>query len=411
MKVCHVVYAFYETDTRVRMYAEALSERGDHVDVISLRKEGQARCEVVEGVHVNRIQPRVINERNKATYLFRLIKFFMKSSAFLAKSTLNGDGRYDLIHIHSVPDFEVFAALIPKLYGSKIILDIHDIVPEFYASKFSVSESSLIFKGLVLTERASTAFADYVIVANHLWERTLTERSVKKEKCSTFLNYPIPAFFRAYPKNRDDGKVVLVYPGSLNWHQGVDIAIRAFDRIKARVPEAEFHIYGSGAAVGFLRKLVDERNLNDRVFIREFLPLDEIVPLMASADIGVVPKRADSFGDQAFSTKIFEFMALGVPVIVSRTQIDSFYFDDSVVKFFDSKDEESLAEAMLELIRNRQLRTMLSRNAAAYIQCHSWSCKKEDYTRLVDEIATSGMCGRAPGSQSDSTHRVSSGRL
>jgi len=70
---------------------------------------------------------------------------------------------------------------------------------------------------------------------------------------------------------------------------------------------------------------------------------------MASADIGVVPKRADSFGDQAFSTKIFEFMALGVPVIVSRTQIDSFYFDDSVVKFFDSKDEESLAEAMLEL--------------------------------------------------------------
>jgi glycosyltransferase involved in cell wall biosynthesis len=391
MKVCHVVYAFYETDTRVRMYAEALSERGDHVDVISLRKEGQARYEIVEGVHVNRIQPRVINERNKATYLLRLIKFFVKSSAFLAKTTLNGNGRYDLIHIHSVPDFEVFAALIPKLAGSKIILDIHDIMPEFYASKFDVSADSLIFKSLVLTERASTAFANYVIIANHLWERTLTERSVKKEKCSAFLNYPMPAFFHPYPKNRKDGKVVLVYPGSLNWHQGVDIAIRAFDRIKTKAPEAEFHIYGNGPAVDYLRQSITERNLNDRVFIRDFLPLDKIVPLMASADIGVVPKRADSFGDQAFSTKVFEFMALGVPVIVSRTQIDSFYFDDSVVKFFSSKDEESLAGAMLELIKNRHLRTTLSRNAAAFIQCHSWSCKKKDYLRLVDEIATSGM--------------------
>ena len=110
---------------------------------------GQAEYEVINGVHVHRIQPRVVNERSKATFLYRLLKFFVKSAAYLTRSTLNGNGPYDLIHVHSVPDFEVFAALIPKIKGTKIILDIHDIVPEFYTSKFDVSQDSFIFKGLM----------------------------------------------------------------------------------------------------------------------------------------------------------------------------------------------------------------------------------------------------------------------
>ena len=53
--------------------------------------------------------------------------------AFLTQEQFR-DG-YDLIHVHSVPDFEVFAAAYPKLTGTKIILDIHDIVPEFYVEQ------------------------------------------------------------------------------------------------------------------------------------------------------------------------------------------------------------------------------------------------------------------------------------
>lgn len=386
MKICHVVYAFYETDTRVRMYAEALAERGDHVDVIALRKTGQADYEVISGVNVYRIQPRLVNERNKATFLYRLLKFFVKSTAFLTRSTLNGNGPYDLIHVHSVPDFEVFAALIPKIKGSKIILDIHDIVPEFYTSKFDVSQDSFIFKGLMFAEKTSTAFADHVIIANHLWEKLITERSVRKEKCSTFLNYPVSTFFRDYPRTRMDNKVRMIYPGSLNLHQGVDIAVKAFDLIKAKAPEAELYIYGDGPARDALWKLVADLNLESRVFLRDFQPLEEIIPIIADADIGIVPKRAESFGDMAFSTKIFEFMALNVPVIASRTTIDNYYFNDSVVKFFEPGSPESLAAAMLELIEDRQQRIILAKNAAAFIKENSWAIKKEDYLQLADKL-------------------------
>jgi glycosyltransferase involved in cell wall biosynthesis len=71
--------------------------------------------------------------------------------------------------------------------------------------------------------------------------------------------------------------------------------------------------------------------------------------------LGVVPKRADSFGNEAYSTKIMEFMSLGVPVIVSETKIDRYYFDDSVVRFFQSGNSDALADAMLEVMRGPAL--------------------------------------------------------
>ena len=184
--------------------------------------------------------------------------------------------RYDLIHVHSVPDFEVFAALYPKLTGTKIILDIHDIVPEFYASKFKTSHNSLTFKLLVTIERLSTRFSDHVIAANHIWEKRLQDRSVRASKCTTFLNFPDTQDFQRRGRKRTDDKYILLYPGTLNYHQGLDIAVRAFAMIKDQVPQAEFHIYGEGEQLEVLKSLVIELGVQDRVFLRAMLPYHQI---------------------------------------------------------------------------------------------------------------------------------------
>jgi glycosyltransferase involved in cell wall biosynthesis len=108
---------------------------------------------------------------------------------------------------------------------------------------------------------------------------------------------------------------------------------------------------------------------------------------MANADLGVVPKRADSFGNQAYSTKIMEFMSLGVPVVVSRTEIDQYYFDDSVVRFFESGNVDALATAMLDVLSQRELRANLVTNAAAYARRHGWDSRKADYLDIVDSLS------------------------
>jgi glycosyltransferase involved in cell wall biosynthesis len=383
MKVSMVAYAFYETDNRVRRYAEALAKRGDYVEAVSLRREGLPAFEILNGVRVYRIQPRQINEKGKFTHVWRLIQFFLKSMAFLTKSHLKE--KYDLIHVHSVPDFEVFAALFAKLGGAKVILDIHDIMPEFYVSKFNSSHHSLAFKTLLTIERLSTRFADHVIAANHIWGDRLVTRSVPDSKCTTFLNYPDSSLFQQKTgTQRNDGKFVMLYPGTLNYHQGLDLAVRAFAQIKDQIPEAEFHIYGAGEQLEYLRSLISELHLEDRVFLKGIVPLEQVSSVIAGADLGVVPKRSNAFGDEAFSTKTLEFMTVGVPLIVPNTTIDSYYFDDSLVTFFKANDEASLADAMLRMVRNPELRREQTQNSLEFVKKFTWDANRAGYLDLVD---------------------------
>ena len=398
LRVCMPVYSFYEADNRVIRYAETLAKRGDQVEVIALRQSGQPESEVINGVRVFRIQERIINEKGKLDYLIRLVKFFFRSAALLTKNHRRVP--YDLIHVHSIPDFEVFVALLPKLKGAKIILDIHDIVPEFYASKFAAGRKGLLFNVLVAIERLSIRFSDHVIISNHLWREKLVKRSACEDKCTVILNYPDPAIFCKREKTRTDGKKIVIYPGSLNYHQGLDIAIRAFSKISGKLPEAEFHIYGEGAERENLARLAESLGMNGAVKFFNGVPIQQIANAMAQADLGIVPKRDDSFGGEAFSTKILEFMSLGVPVLVSSTRIDRFYFNDGVVQFFRAEDEDDLAEKLLFMLENRFFTEALSAGALDMARNFSWELKKSKYLKVVDSLAPveqGGARSEAPG--------------
>jgi glycosyltransferase involved in cell wall biosynthesis len=294
--------------------------------------------------------------------------------------------RYDLLHIHSIPDFVVFTGLLPKLMGAKIILDIHDILPELYESKFGVSRDSMGFKTMLFLEKISTAFADHVIIANHIWQDRLVKRCLSGEKCTVLLNYPDEAIFRPIPRDRKTDEFIMLYPGTLNQHQGLDIAIRAFALIKDKAPHAVFHIHGEGRTQDSLVELVGELNLQDRVLFKPMLPIREIAKVMANADLAVVPKKSDSFGNEAFSTKILEFMSVGIPVTVSNTKIDQYYFNDSVVQFFNGGDPEDLARSMLLLINDPQRRESMSKNALQFVKAYNWNANKGTYLQLVDSL-------------------------
>ena len=381
-----VAYTFYEADNRVRRYAEALAKRGDEVDAIALQREGQAPFEVIRGVRVYRIQKRRIDERGPFTYLRKLLLFFFRSAWLLTVRHLKDP--YDVIHVHSVPDFQVFATLIPRLMGARVILDIHDIVPEFYASKFKVSERSLVFRWLLLVEKLSIAYSDHVIISNHLWQEKITQRSVRPEKCTTIINYPDPSLFSPHAdKVRAHSDFVMCYPGTLNWHQGLDLAIQAMVLLRDKAPQLKFLIIGDGPDREKLKTMVRDQHLEDRVEFRGFVPIEEVAETMENIDLGVVPKRKDSFGNEAFSTKIMEFMAMGVPVIASRTRIDEYYFNESLVQFFESESTEDLADKILELIRDPAKRSSLCAQATDFIRLNNWDVKKSEYLNVVDRLA------------------------
>jgi len=386
-KICMIAYTGYEGDGRVRRYAETLAKRGDQVDVIALSTNGTSLGqEDFSGVTLHRIQSRDTNERNKWTYVWRLLRFFTASSMLLTR--LHRSAQYDLIHIHNVPDFLVFTAWLPKLTGATLVLDIHDIVPELFISKFETGANSLYVKLLKLIEKASVAFVDHVIVSNDLWYETLIGRSVKRNKCSVFVNNIDPALFYRRPKTRTDNNIVLLFPGTFQWHQGLDIAIEALAHLRKKVPHAELHLYGGGDMEASLAELAQRLGLNGQVKFCGGVSIDRIAQVIANADIGIVPKRADSFGNEAYSTKIMEFMSQGVPVVVSRTKIDNFYFDDSEVRFFTSGDSCAMADAIYEILESKMLRDQLIANGLAYARRNDWNSKRSEYLSLVDSLTT-----------------------
>jgi len=385
MRVCMVAYSFYENDTRIRQYAESLIERRVQVDVISLRQKGQKRFEIIGGAKVFRIQERVLDEKRKWNYFFRVLLFFIKSLFFLSAQHIRSP--YALVHVHSIPDFEIFAAVLPKLMGAKIILDIHDIVPEFYANKFNARPNSFAIKTLIRIEKICCAFADHVIIANDLWAEKLCRRSVKPKKCTALINYPeLQIFARTQKQLRVDNHFSLIYPGSLNRHQGLDIAIQAMAIVKDKIPDVHLHIYGDGPERENLKALISDLKLDNIVLLHDPVSLPEIADRMASSDVGIVPKRSDSFGNEAFSTKVMEFMAMGLPVIVSDTKIDQFYFNESLVIFFKAGDELDLAEKILSLYYNRTLRQQLIDNGLQFIKSNNWKAKEKIYFQIINSI-------------------------
>ena len=385
-KICMISHSKYESDNRVRRYAEALAKRGDQVEVLAIGwKSTPLGPEVINGVTVNRLQHRERNERNKWDYFWRVFSFLFASSWYLTRR--HAQARFDLIHVHNVPEFLIFAAWYPKHTGVKLILDIHDITPEFFASKFETKPDNGYVKCLKAVEKASCGYADHVIVSNHIWQEKMVARSVAREKSSVYVNHVDPGLFYQRVPSRHDSKVIFMYHGTFNWHQGLDIGIEAFRQVREKIQDAEFHIYGGGNR-DELVKIVDGLGMADSIKFWGGFPLDRMPQVIADASIGIVPKRANSFGNEAYSTKIMEFMSQGVPVVVSRTKIDSYYFDDSVVRFFESGDPRAMAEAMLDVALNRELRDKLVAGGLRYAEEHGWARKRREYFALVDSLCT-----------------------
>jgi glycosyltransferase involved in cell wall biosynthesis len=387
-KICMLAYTNYESDNRVRRYAETLAKRGDHVDVMALGGRGTPLGKKdVGGVTLYQIQHRKLDERYKWTYALRLLRFLWTSSVLMIRQ--HHRFRYDLIHVHNVPDFLAFAAWYPRWTGAKLILDIHDIVPELFLNKFHAEGGNAYVRLLKSVEKASAAFVDHVIVSNHLWYEKLISRSVPREKCSVFLNHVDESIFYPRPRTRRDDRFIILFPGSFQYHQGLDIAIKALARIKGKISNAELHLYGggSGGAQAALTGLANQLGVNGSVKFCGSVSLDQIANVIANADLGVVPKRADTFGNEAYSTKIMEFMSQGIPVVVSRTKIDAFYFDETVVRFFDSGDDKSMADAMLDVIEHQDVREALITGGYQYVNRHGWDRKKKEYLDLIDSLS------------------------
>jgi glycosyltransferase involved in cell wall biosynthesis len=389
-RVAMVLFSFFPGDPRPRRAAEALAGLGMSIDFICLGEDGQERLsEVVNGIDILRL--RIARRRGGSVrYLYQYAAFLLSAAAVLTVRSLTR--RYDLVYVHNMPDVLVFSALIPKMLGAKVILDQHDPMPELMMTIFSSSAQSKSVRLLKRLEKWSLGFADSVITVNRACAKLFASRSCPPEKISVVMNSPDEEVFKvrgpkAAPREVRNKPFVIMYHGSLVERNGLDLAVDAFEKVRNSISNAELRIYGSPNA--FLDRVMAsaaDRGLSGSIRYLGPKSIEQIVEAIEECDVGIIPNQRNIFTELNTPTRIFEYLALGKPVIAPRAPGICDYFDDAALLFFELGDSDDLARQILYVFSHPEECKKVMMRGQAIHQSHLWSEERLRLTKVVANL-------------------------
>jgi glycosyltransferase involved in cell wall biosynthesis len=385
---CMVVHAYYPVgETRVQRQAAALIAAGFEVDVICLRGAEEDKSEVVDGVRVRRLPVGRHRGSGMLVQLLEYLVFLLLATVVVGARHLRR--RYDVVQIHNLPDFLVFSGLVPKLTGSPVILDIHDLMPEFFRSRTGLPVGHPLHGLVRWEERLSVGFADHVITVTEGWGRELSSRG-GGEAVSVVMNVADPDVFRRRPEPAPTDAFSIVYHGTFAERYGVLLLVEAVAELSRSRDNVRLHLLGDGEIRPRIVSLIEELGVGGIVSVSPgMMAARDIVPVLEAASIGVVPNLSNVFTDGLLPTKLLEYVAVGVPVVAARTPMIESYFDEDQVAYFEPGNQDDLVAVLGKLASDVELGLSLARAANRFNQAHDWQSESTRYVDLVERLASS----------------------
>jgi glycosyltransferase involved in cell wall biosynthesis len=385
-RICLVRQFFVPDDVRVRRELNALADAGHSVDVICMRPPGAPARDRYRGVMIHRL-PMTHRRGGIGRYLLEYIWFPLMTTIYLA--LLDRRRRFDLIQVNTVPDWLVFSAMAPRLRGVPVLLDLHELMPEFFASKFRADLRHPAARALSALEQASIRFATTAITCTAQMRDAFTGRGAAPERIAVVMNSSDEHAFdptRFPPRERQVGRFSLICHGTIQERYGLDTIVRAMDRLRARIPELELEVYGDGEYRAELQQLVTDLGLQGQVRFHGFAPMDQMLAAIADADAGVVAMKRDIFRDLTHCNKMFDLISMRRPVICSRTESVMAYFPNGAFRYFDADDDADLARVIEELHDNPELGRHMVESATAQNEPYRWPHQESRYLAVVDSL-------------------------
>jgi glycosyltransferase involved in cell wall biosynthesis len=385
------VLSAYPFDPRPRRTADVLVREGISVDYICVADGKAPWREKTNGINVFRVP---INHQRggKLGYAYQYSAFILASAAILAARSWRH--RYDLIFVNNMPDILVVSALLPKIFGAKVILDLHDPMPELMMTIFSKDPGSKSVRLLKFLEKWSAARADRVLVPNVACRRLLASRSCPEDRIAVMMNSPDESIFPFRPAcsqlaldHRSNAPFVVMYHGTLVERNGLDIAIRVFACLRKKLPMAQLHIYGK--ATPFLERVMQsarEHDLQQNVIHLGEKPLEQIVSAIDACDVGLIPNRHNAFTHINTPTRIFEYLARGKPVIAPRTAGIQDYFNEASLLFFEPGNAEQLAQKIEFAAFSPEETLAITKRGQQVYKAHAWRQEQQTLVRLVEKL-------------------------
>jgi glycosyltransferase involved in cell wall biosynthesis len=385
-RVCVVWEAPILAKTRLGRQIEALADAGHEVDVICLRAPGELGFERRGPITFRRLSIGHLGG-SFARYVVEHVAFFVVVTLLLsARQVRRG---YSVIQVSTVPDTLVFAAIVPRLLGARVVLDLREPMPEFFASRFGVSHQHPMVRAVCWLEQASIRFANAAITCTTLMRGAFTGRGARKDKLQVVHDGADERVFTAdghAPGDGSAGRFTLICHGTVEERYGLDTVIRAVALLRPELPGLRFEIFGQGSYLPSLEELARELGVEDSIyFSRQFVSVPVLVGAIAAADVGVVAMKRDAFRDITLCGKLFDFISMRKPVIASRTRSVEEYFDDSCLRLFTSNDPVDLAGAIRDLHANPERRRDMVERAAVANEPYRWPHGRQRYLEIIEQ--------------------------
>jgi glycosyltransferase involved in cell wall biosynthesis len=393
-RVAVIMYSTYPTDPRPRRAAEALVKEGASVEVICLKEtDEESQQGFFNGVNITRV-PIKHQRGGKISYLVRYGSFIMLCAVILVYRVLKQ--RYHLVHVHNMPDVLVLSALAPKVLGAKVILDLHDPMPELMATIFGLRENNYSVRLLKQLEKWSMRFADSVVVVNESNKCLFSARSCPPGKITVVMNSPDETIFRHPQASKPTAAArdtltpfVIMYHGLLVERHGLDLAVEALQKIRGSIPGAELRIYGRSTP--FLKQVmsyVENSGLCEAVRYLGPKTLEQIPQAILECQVGVIPNHRSIFTELNTPTRIFEFLAMGKPVIAPRSQGIMDYFGPGELLFFELGDANDLAVKIEYAFKHSAETAEIVERGQEVYRSHKWSTQRMRFVNLAGRLLT-----------------------
>ena len=381
-RIAMIAYTQLPYDSRVIREASAAIDCGFQVDFYTLK---QPRDAEIPGVTMINSSFDQYKGSNKLAFIYTYLRFF---TFILLKISINHfKNPYAVIHVNNMPNFLVFGCLLPKLFGAKIILDIHDLMPELYAEKFHLPLNHFLIRLLYLEERMSGRFANVVIATNRLQVERFHENKIKKKEYPIILNASDEEVFKPFTDhNFHQEQFNLIFPSTLAKRLGLDLLVEAMKIVSEHRQNIVLHIYGDGEYKDGLVELIQDKNLNGQVKFHGVVDHPSLSKAYEKAHVGVVPWPSNYSTNYQMPIKMNEYFIKGLAAITSDVRIIKEYFSDCTL-FYQAGNAKDFAEKILYLEDNRQLAKDLATKGHTFYLDNSWSKYKLRYQQLITQLA------------------------
>jgi glycosyltransferase involved in cell wall biosynthesis len=348
-----VVQEYFPKDVRVFKEYLALQQLGIKFTIICLKGKDEKVIEQTENAIIYRIG---INKSRGSVfrYIYEYAYFFLKTFFLVFKLTKKNF--FDIAHVHTLPDFLVFSVLPAKRKGTKIFLDMHEIMPEFYASKFNIDPKNFKIKILKWVERKSIEFADEVITVNHSLKKVFEQRTKPKQPLTVIMNTVNETNLKLPKKTKSTNSFKAIYHGTLTPLYNLGFVINELSKIKDKLINLGliFEVYGAGPMERVWIEQAQKLDMQGIIKFNGVIPYKEIPKKLANAQLGILPLVKDVMTNLSFSNKFAEYIFAEIPVL--STNLDSYfhYFDDRCVNYFDIKKEGDFSKKLLFCLENQK---------------------------------------------------------